>query len=103
MKFTGDVLFSVDTVKITNLQGEQQLCAECFKPLRGGEEIVVFTKTQVLEQSDRTISIPLQSLYFIHVKGREKGSCIEDFIARFIQNTPELVNSNVIDIATPVS
>jgi len=68
---------------ISNLQGIERRCAECHKFFEEGDEIVVFLETTFKEKE---VSLSNLDFIFVHVKGKETGSCLEDFIGRFIAN-----------------
>ena len=87
MKITGTTAVEIKSPIITDLKGGERRCAECHWPFDENDAVIVFGDSIYKEDS---VEIP-DTVYLLHVSRKDKpGSCIEEFIARFLQ-TKEVV------------
>lgn len=88
MNFSGSLKFSTPSVSLTDLLGIEAVCSECTQPFQKDERVVALSEAEVTQLSDAELVIPLKRTFLVHVKGKDKGSCLEDFVSRFLQKQP---------------
>lgn len=86
--FIGAVKFKEKSIDLLLENPNEKVCAECMKPLDKGDQVVMFSRSTVEDPGSNVILISLNENYVVHVKGKENGSCLEDFVARVIANSP---------------
>jgi hypothetical protein len=109
MKFQGSLVVELTDLTISDIKGNRRRCAECSQAFNPGDKVIVIGESIYSEQD----SLPLndEGLHFVHLAGKQGGSCLEDFISRLLNNkpidTPPPVNSTatVADLsqATPTT
>ena len=92
MNIRGDLKVSLLTVDF-ELHGKERMCEECNDLFSVGDKIIGFIESVYDENSSVKLS---DKVYFVHLKGKEKGSCFEDFVARFMSNKGLKVDNNPI-------
>jgi hypothetical protein len=80
MKFTSTATIELDDIMLTNMRGRERRCAECNIGLENGDMVMVFAPTTFNEDE----GVPLDDIYLVHVKRKDGGTCLDDFVARYI-------------------
>jgi len=88
MQFTGRTVVSLSTVSLTDLTGPEHRCVECRQTFQQGDAVVLFCQGTAELQPALVVGIDATTMSLIHLKGKEKGSCLEDFTARIIGAPP---------------
>ena len=105
MKFTSTTTVKLDEITLTELRGRERRCAECNIALENGDMVMAFAPT-VYNEDD---GIVLDDIYLVHVKRKDGGTCLDDFVARYINGisavleTSKPPNESVSAGPTPVA
>jgi hypothetical protein len=84
-------------------------CSECLKPFEEGESVIVivpsvFKKCTDIDNNEE-MALYLDAVYTVHLTNSTGNSCLEDFIARYIQNfapkKDEVEKSNASPLPEP--
>ena len=81
MVFTGSSTFTFSNLTLSGLKGIERRCAECGKAFDEGDAVVVLATGQYHPDD----SVPLDdAISIVHIKGKEQGSCLEEFLPRYL-------------------
>ncbi len=86
MKFQGNLVVELDSLTISDIRGNRRKCAECNQVFGPGDKVVIVGES--IYNEDDTLPITDEGLHFVHLKGKQGGSCLEDFISRLLNNKP---------------
>jgi hypothetical protein len=68
----------------------ERCCAECMQPFKDADTVVVISPSKILPHintdGNAELSIPLNEVFAVHTMNEDGATCLEDFIARFVQN-----------------
>lgn len=90
--------YLVEEITLSRLSGNDRRCAVCHKWFDHADEIVVVAKTMFKDdsllkgvggESDPGVSVSVDEMTLVHLKGKESGSCLEDFVATLLTPKPE--------------
>ena len=93
MQITGNLKVTLDSTTF-ELHGKERMCEECHDLFKDGDEVVGFVES--VYEKDSTIKLG-DKVYFVHLKGKENGSCFEDFVARFMLNKGLKMNNQSME------
>ena len=86
MKFQGNLIVELDSLTISDIRGNRRKCAECNQFFGPGDKVIILGESQY--QENDTLPVLDEGLHFVHLEGKQGGSCLEDFISRLLNNKP---------------